>query len=277
MTKMQFLTALRLCPVGLSAHAMDLSRKTRVTGAFERARDYDSHAVIQRQVADRLALRLVNLAVDSTAPALEIGCGTGFLTRRILEVWPDLPLTVSDITPAMLDRVRGSIGDRPNIRYALLDGEKLDAEAASLGLIASSLAFQWFETPADSVSRMVTTLRPGGWLAFSTLVAGSFREWSDAQDQAGIAGLTRRYPETRLYLGIAPGTCDVQVDCYTLRQTHRDGLAFLQSLKAIGANAGWDSSRPVSTTRLRRAIDLFERAGATISYEIADVIIRRVK
>lgn len=253
------------------------TRKARITRAFDRADDYDTHAIIQRKVVDRLAQRISALPIDPAAPALEIGCGTGFLTERLLETWPDLPLTISDIAPVMLDRVRALIGERPNISYACMDGERLDIAPDSLGLIASSLAFQWFETPEESVCQMIETLRTGGWLVFSTLVAGSFREWADAQEKAGAAGLTRRYPEEAVYRNIAPETCEIEIDRYTLTETHPDGLRFLQGLRSIGAGARWDGASPPSTVGLRRAIRLFEQQGATISYEIAEVLIRRVK
>ncbi len=253
------------------------SRKARITNAFDRANGYDTHAIIQRDVVGRLAERIAALPIDPAMPALEIGCGTGFLTERLLETWPNLRLTISDIAPAMLDRARETIGERPNISYACIDGEQLDIAAGSIGLIASSLAFQWFETPAESVARMIKTLNPGGWLAFSTLVAGSFREWAEAQDKAGTAGLTRSYPETSVYRQIASGTCEVEIERYTLTEAHPDGLRFLQGLRSIGAGARWDSATPPSAVGLRRAIRLFEQHGARISYEIAQVVIRRVK
>ncbi|MGE0775844.1 MAG: methyltransferase domain-containing protein, partial [Sphingomonadaceae bacterium] len=166
---------------------------------------------------------------------------------------------------------------RPGLRYALIDGEAIALPAASFGLIVSSLAFQWFEHPLQSIERLIPALAPGGQLAFSTLVAGSFRAWADAQQRAGLVGLTRAYPEAEVFAGIASDTCTVDVSGYGLEQKHVDGKAFLRSLKAIGANARWRDDAPAPAGRLRRAITLFEQQGATISYEIAEVIIRRVK
>lgn len=276
MTKIAFLDGFASSSGSSKCAAMLSSRKVRISSAFDRANGYDTHAIVQRDVVGRLAGRIATLPIDPTMPALEIGCGTGFLTQRLLESWPNIPLTISDIAPAMLDRARRTIGERPNISYACIDGEQLDIAAGSLGLIASSLAFQWFETPAASVARMIETLKPGGWLAFSTLVSGSFREWAEAQDKAGATGLTRSYPETSVYQQIASDNCDVEIERYTLTETHPDGLRFLQGLRSIGAGARWDGAPP-STVGLRRAIRLFEQHGARISYEIAQVVMRRVK
>jgi malonyl-CoA O-methyltransferase len=223
-----------------------------------------------------LASRLRAFDIDMAAPALEIGCGTGFLTTALLDRWPDLPLTASDIAPAMVDRARHLLGDRPNLRFAVVDGEDPGAAPDSLGLIVSSLAFQWFETPAQSVNRLIAALKPGGWLIFSTLAAGSFREWAEAQQQAGLGGLTRDYPDAALFAQAATG-CTVDIRQYSLRQQHADGLAFLRSLRAIGANARWDGAAPSPPGALRRALGLFEQQGGSIRYEIAEVAIRRKK
>jgi|KBSSwiS6_1023812.scaffolds.fasta_scaffold19509_1 malonyl-CoA O-methyltransferase len=253
---------------------MTAPRKLRVANAFDRANDYERHADIQRIVAERLASRIIALDIDVTAPALEIGCGTGFLTKALLDRWSSLRLTVNDVAPSMLDRTRSLIGERNNVRYLLFDAERLTAAPASFGLIVSSLAFQWFDHPAGTANRLAHMLRPGGWLAFSTLDAGSFREWLDAQRGAGLPGLTRDYPEADFFAEIKE-PFQVGIDRYTLRQSYPNGLEFLRSLKAIGAATPWSRGASSGTRSLRKAIDLFERQGSTVTYEIAEIVIRR--
>jgi malonyl-CoA O-methyltransferase len=256
---------------------MQPSRKTRIVHAFDRANAYDANAQVQRTVADLLAARIRAFDIDTSAPALEIGCGTGFLTSALLDRWPSLALTASDIAPAMVDRARHLLGDRANVRFDVVDGEDANVAPGSLGLIASSLAFQWFETPAPSIRRLIEALKPGGWLIFSTLIAGSFREWISAQREAGLGALTRDYPDAALFAQIAADDCTMDIRQYRLLQHHRDGLAFLRSLKAIGANARWDDTALSPPGALRHALSLFERQGGTVSYEIAEVAIQRRK
>jgi malonyl-CoA O-methyltransferase len=254
---------------------MTASRKARITHAFDRAADYESHAHVQRRVAKRLANQIAELDLDTTAPALEIGCGTGFLTSSLLDRRPDVLLTVSDLAPAMIARARRLVGERANVTYALIDGETIDA-TDHYGLIASSLAFQWFEEPTTAIDRIIAALKPGGWLAFSTLVAGSFREWRDAQKGAGLPGLTRRFPDISALIGSNPDIIEAATCHYSLTEQHPDGRSFLRSLKAIGAGTRWSGPAP-SHAALREAIRLFEREGASITYEIAEVTIRRKK
>lgn len=251
------------------------SRKARITRAFDSAEDYDVHAVIQREVAKRLAQRIAALDIDAAAPALEIGCGTGFLTRTLIDQWPDLKLTASDIAPAMLKRTREVIGENPALRYELLDGEQLDTPGR-YGLIASSLAFQWFEDAPAAIGRIVGSLRPGGWLAFATLIDGTFREWTSVQQLAGIPPLTRDFCDIAMLTGAIPQECELSTDRYSLTEQHADGLSFLRRLKAIGAASRWNEA-PSPTGALREGIRRFERAGASVTYEIAEIVIRRRK
>jgi len=252
------------------------SRKARIAHAFDGANDYDAHATIQREVAARLATRIASLDVDVAAPALEIGCGTGFLTRALLKQWPDLPLIASDIAPAMLERTRELTGhNHSGLSYEVLDGEQINAPGR-YGLIASSLAFQWFEDAAAAIDRMIGSLRPGGWLVFSTLIPGTFREWIKAQQEAGLPTLTRDFRDIPALTGSILRDCEVSANSYSLTEHHADGLSFLRGLKAIGAASRWNDA-PSPAGALREAIRIFEQAGASVTYEIAEIVIRRAK
>jgi malonyl-CoA O-methyltransferase len=261
-------------PAGLSAAAMSTTRKALIARAFDRAEDYDAHAHIQRSAAEYLAARIAGLGIDPSRPALEIGCGTGFLTEALVTRWPSLSLTASDVAPAMIERTRSRIGD--TIAYAIIDGEDPGGIADSgYGLIASNLAFQWFADLGSTLSRLTACLAPGGWLVFSTLAAGTFREWTKAQTAAGIIGLTRTYPDLGMIEAMTPAGTRIDVSGYLLKEQHASGRDFLRGLKAIGAATAWDRSGAPGTAPLRKAIKTFEDGGATISYKIAEVAIQR--
>lgn len=250
-------------------------RKSRIVDAFDRAQAYDSHAKIQRVAADRLANRIAALHVRKGGLALEIGCGTGFLSEALVTTRPDLDFTISDVAPAMLARAQRRLGPaRPGLAYALIDGERPAAPpAGGWDLVASSLAFQWFEDPAASIATLVDMLAPGGWLAFSTLVAGSFAEWTAALESAGLPGVTRLYPEPEALVSRISGDASVDIETYPLDEVHDNGRAFLRSLKAIGAGTSWD--RGANPAALRRAISAFDSAGASIRYNIAQIAVQR--
>jgi len=114
--------------------------KQRVEAAFSQAAQYDSAASVQAETARRLALKLAALPV-APARILEIGCGTGLLSRHLAAAFPAAQLTLTDISAAMLERCKARLGEGP--AYRVMDGEAADSAMGNFDLIASSLAVQW--------------------------------------------------------------------------------------------------------------------------------------
>lgn len=262
---------------GLSGRAMPDLRKARIVHAFGHAHRYDAHASIQRVVAARLAQEIGSLPLPAGATALELGCGTGFLTTGLLGLNAGLSLTVSDIAPAMLDRARSAVGERNSLRFAIVDA---DDPRSSLGdsryrLIASSLTLQWVTDLQSALHQIMAHLEPGGWLAFSTLMAGTFHEWTAARQAAGLDAATRAFPDLQTLEGLLPDAAETKIEHYRLVDTHPTALAFLRSLKAIGAGSHWEEPPPPSPARLREAMRRLEKGGVAITYEVAQILLRR--
>lgn len=249
-------------------------RKARILRAFDRARDYDAHARIQHIVADRLADRIAELDLDTDRPALELGCGTGLLTARLINDRPAIRLTASDIAPAMIERTRARIGARDHVRFATIDAENLPGHDG-FGLIASSLTFQWLGDLRETLHQMASRLAPGGWLAFSTLLGGTFREWTAARAEAGLAAATRAFPDLTALEAMLPKNMEAAIDHYPLIDRHATALDFLRSLKAIGAESHWEHAPNRSPAGLRHAMRIFEEGGSAVTYEVAQVVLRR--
>lgn len=249
-------------------------RKNRILRGFDRARDYDRHARVQHEVAEKLAARIATMPLPQGYPGLELGCGTGFLTQAILRSHPVLELLATDIAPGMLDRARARLATQPGVRLDVMDAEcPSDSANSGHALIASSLAFQWLQDPASAIAGWYARLAPGGWLAIATLEKGSFAEWREALDAAGIGGATRDYPTADALAAKLPA--DALPDCWreTIVETFPDSRRFLDSLRAIGAATAWEGH--ATPAMLRRALAAFEQAGTQISYRIAFVIVQR--
>lgn len=253
---------------------MSSIRKARIVSAFDRADRYDDHARVQKIVAGRLAKRIAALPPDTRMPALELGCGTGFLTDALLACCPGLPLLASDIAPSMVDRARARLGDRSNVTFAVVDAEDPPAPPpGGWGLIASSLAFQWLERPSENIRRLAETLAPGGCLAIATLASGSFAEWRSALAVAGLSGRTRDYPDTDALVRDAPVGFRLSSERYELVEQHESALSFLRGLKAIGAATAWDQGTP--SPALRGALAAFEANGCRVTYAVAEIVLTR--
>ncbi|MHA1164317.1 MAG: methyltransferase domain-containing protein [Alphaproteobacteria bacterium] len=138
---------------------MTSPRNAKVAKAFAaRAQGYEQNASLQAEIAEKLARLLPDL---ERPKVLEIGCGTGFLTRHLLERYPHGDFLITDLVPEMLAvcRTRMEGADKRPCRFAMMDGEAPDC-GAGFDLIALS---------------MTLCLRPAPWADRNAATARSCR------------------------------------------------------------------------------------------------------
>lgn len=251
-------------------------RSATVATAFGRARGYESAARVQRLVADDLARRIAAAGVAMRADLLELGCGTGFLTAALRGALTEARWTVTDLSPAMVERARLSMADAlgADARWLALDGERADRSLGRFDLIASSMAFQWFEDLPGAIERLASMLKPGGLLAFATMVDGSFGEWTSIVEALGWPRATPTYPSAERIGAMAPAGFDVRVDQVGFPDPQRDARSFLRDLKAIGAGTPAPGYRPLPPAVLREAMARFDAGPRMVSYAIAFCLVR---
>jgi malonyl-CoA O-methyltransferase len=228
-----------------------MTRKQQVAEAFAAAAaTYDSAAVAQARTADRLVELAAGLNLPARPTVLEVGCGTGLLTRRLL---PRLggDWLVTDISPAMVETAAAVIG-RDKAQFRIMDGECPDAPPGLFDLIVSNLVVQWFGDLGRAVNRLRARLAPGGTLLLSTLGAGSFAQWTDAHSRLGLRAGTPAYPDAERLRGQLPSSARVLTETVTVR--HDDARAFLQALKRIGAGTPAPGHTPLPPGALRRVM-----------------------
>lgn len=141
---------------------------------------YDQYAVVQKEMAWKLLLKIRRTG-QCFQNILEIGCGTGFLTELLAREYPLAQITATDIASEMIVVAREKLAVFSNIKYFVADGENLslvDNESFDLSfdLIVSNAVFQWFTDYAAAFTQYHSYLEPGGYLIFSTLGAGTFKE-----------------------------------------------------------------------------------------------------
>lgn len=113
------------------------------------------------------------------ARLLEIGCGTGALTKSIArEVYPSV-LTLNDISSQMVEKAKNSV--LHSLSYSpcsivplVGDAEQIDWPAADA--IITSSAVQWFKNPLSFVSKAKSALPNGGIVALATYGPMTFNE-----------------------------------------------------------------------------------------------------
>jgi trans-aconitate 2-methyltransferase len=90
---------------------------------------------------------------------VDLGCGTGELTRRLADHLPGSGVTGVDNSPQMLSRA--SEYARLGLRFEIASIEEIGGE---WDLIFSHAALQWVDDHAKLMPRLLSMLRPGGQL-----------------------------------------------------------------------------------------------------------------
>jgi len=249
--------------------------KKRVAASFDRAAyRYDESAGLQKDVVARLVRRLVSLPLPPTPRILEIGCGTGLLTRALRQTFPRAQLTITDISISMVKRCRHKLRFEtssdafPEVEYVCMDGEHL-ALNGHFDLICSSLAVQWFVDLEQSMRQLTQLLAAGGHLAYSTLGSGTFREWIEAHRALGIRAGTPDYPTVESLQSLWPTGGLGRVEADPIRRHYSSARVFLNELKRIGANTPANDRPPARPARFRRLLRSLERPeGLCVTYNI---------
>lgn len=105
---------------------------------------------------DLLAL----VEVRPNLKVIDLGCGTGELTRQLAEALPGSDVTGLDSSPQMLEKAASFAGQ--SLHFAQGDQSQLTGE---WDLIFSNAALHWSENHGELIRSLFGKLRPGGQIA----------------------------------------------------------------------------------------------------------------
>ncbi|MBK8191055.1 MAG: class I SAM-dependent methyltransferase [Vampirovibrionales bacterium] len=133
--------------------------------------DYD--AAILRAIAPyrdilQTLLDTLPFAADAPLQIVDLGCGTGNLSRLLAQTFPRASFTLVDLSPEMLEATARKLQqDNPQARLTLIheDFTRLSLPEASQDLIVSSFALHHIPKPEQKkalYAAIARWLRPGG-------------------------------------------------------------------------------------------------------------------
>ena len=200
---------------------------------------YEKEAGLQKQTAGRLAASLQPwLLTLPCGPVLELGAGTGFFTRELMQLLPGRDITVTDLSDEMLAfcRTQTPTHGEGSIRFQTMDAETFTPNDETYALVAGNFVAQWFKDPALILGRFAEVLEPGGLLLMAFPGSDSFPEWRQRCHELGLPFTGNTLPDTEemvIKLSIGPAQVDFYEDSHTVE--FPDAFSFFQHLKRIGA------------------------------------------
>ena len=126
---------------------------------------------------------------------VDLGCGTGQLTRRLTEHFPAAEIVGVDYSAGMLDEASRRVGTGANLVRA--DAMELPFRSASADVVVCTESFHWYSDQQRTIASLAAILRPGGQLVIASIAAvtdigeSAVRAFSTAGGQP-VRALTRR-------------------------------------------------------------------------------------
>ena len=126
-----------------------------------------------RRYADERGRPFLELTGRVTAGSpqrvVDLGCGSGELTRSLAARWPDALVRGIDSSPEMIAAASIAAASSPGsgsgpVGFSVGAAEQFSA--AGVDVLVSNAVLQWVPTHRELLVRWAGELNPGGWLAF---------------------------------------------------------------------------------------------------------------
>ncbi len=198
------------------------------------AATYDRHGIVQQRAADHL-IEMMQVVPDART-ILDVGCGTGKLTERLLEQYPDAAIDALDAAAKMVDLCRSKWPDHPRLRCHTADILTF-GDRGAYDLIASSSCLHWIHPFDRGIRHLAAILAPGGHLIFCVMTRNTFVELQEARRLAvPHKPPTNPLPEVHHVTTAveASGFHILRHETHTYRTTYPSTRAFFRSIHELG-------------------------------------------
>ena len=229
---------------------MNLSESQSVGKRFSAAADtYDVLATVQ----DRVAEELLSFIPDGSEPAtiLELGCGTGLLTRRLLKRFPVAHIDAVDVSSRMIQRAKESCGPCNRVTWHVADALRF-SPVHTYSLIASNASLHWVADLTAAMRHFANFLTRHGDFVFSIMLRGTLAELRQSRQKAAPhKPPLRDLPEMADVLDAVhrAGLTLARSETQEYKITYRSAAAFLKAIHDQGVTGGLLSRGHIPLTR----------------------------
>ena len=216
---------------------------------------------------------------------LELGCGTGLLTRRLAGLFPAARAQAIDASGRMAARARESCDAAgAAVGFAVARAESF-SPGCVFDLVVSSSSLHWVEPLEAAFRNARRLLAPGGLFLFAVMLDGTLGELHLARRRVAPEKVPPGRLPTEREVRAALGTCGFEhrvLARETLVDRYPDGRAMLRGLHDLGLTGGRVSRAGAGLTRgeLARLAESYESqhaapgGGVLVRYEVVYVAAR---
>jgi malonyl-CoA O-methyltransferase len=168
-----------------------MSQLAKIQQSFQRSLvTYDQHAYVQKNIAESLqGFLLSELSKQNDSlqfeHVLEIGCGTGFFSKQLVECIDAKCWTFNDLVgdcECVLSDYLSSSKGKKNWRFLAGDIESI-VLPEGLDLVCSASTLQWVRDTPELLNRLPEKMIAKSWLALSSFGPNHFLELRNIQNQ----------------------------------------------------------------------------------------------
>jgi malonyl-CoA O-methyltransferase len=245
------------------------------------AETYDQHARPQLALAQSVVSMLPEMYPEQI---LELGAGTGQLTRLVAERFPEVPIDAVDLAEKMVEHSRATFRPYPHINWIVGDAQTY-WKGERYPLIVSSSALHWVSDFRETCENIFQSLEPGGTFSLGMMLRGTLKELHAlrneiAPEKTPVLTLPT-YQETKACLQAAGFTLE--------RRKHSeeeiiydDAKSFMKAIHEQGVTGGKVSAgnAPLSRTEISQLVADYQETyasdgGVAATYETATFLLTK--
>ena len=245
------------------------------------AETYDRHARPQLALAQSVVSVLPEMYPEQI---LELGSGTGQLTRLLVERFPEIPIDAVDVAEKMVEHSRAKFKRFPQINWMVGDAQTYWG-GDRYPLIVSSSALHWVSDLRKTCGNIFQSLEPGGTFALGMMLRGTLKELHGLRKEI-VPGKTPEltlptYTETSAALEAAGFRIERKKHSEE-EILYSDAKAFLKAIHEQGVTGGKVSAgnAPLTRTELSRLVadyqEIYASDGSVLAtYETATFLLSK--
>jgi malonyl-CoA O-methyltransferase len=245
------------------------------------AETYDRHALPQLALAQSVVSMLPEIYPEHI---LELGAGTGQLTRLLTERFPEVPIDALDLAEKMVEHSREKFQRFQQINWIVGDAQTYWS-GDRFPLIVSSSALHWVSDLSATFDNIFQSLEPGGTFALGMMLEGTLKELHDLRQEVApekTPSLTLPTYEETVNSLTAAGF-QVERKKHSVEQIlYADAKMFLKAILEPGVTGGMVSAgnAPLSRTELSQLVADYQinhstDGGVCATYETATFLMTK--